>query len=238
MSVGKTVCKIFGMFDKVDDIVYEPIKLICDVIRQPLNAANDTHSQKLKMKLQKFENDLEMERKEREMKLTVEERKLNEEINEMIRDNQLARSKEMIDLEKQYRLEMVEAAQKLAATLTNISTDAREKILSLYNEKKKEYLDLQDREKASMMATVKEMKEIFPDSTAEIAAVCVEQLKIIVKNSNEFSALLNRDMENVFAIIDENTRDMGGLAAKYFQPAAPNQPAIIQNIVDRLEVKQ
>ena len=50
--------------------------------------------------------------------------------------NQLARSKEMIELEKQYRLEMGEAAQKFAATLTQISTDAREKILTLYIEKK------------------------------------------------------------------------------------------------------
>lgn len=235
MSVVKAVSKIFGMFDKVDDIVYEPVKLICDAIRQPLKAAEDVHSQKLEMKLKEFETNLELERKEREMKLTVEERKLNEEINEMILDNQLARNKEMIELEKQYRLEMGEAAQKLAATLTQISTDAREKILNLYIEKKKAYLDLQDREKASMIATVKELKEIFPDNTSEIAAVCIEQIKSIAKNSSDFTASLNRDMEKVFVIIDSNTQEMGKLAAKYFQPAAPNQPAITQNVVGALE---
>lgn len=238
MSVVKAVSKIFGMFDKVDDIVYEPVKLICDAIRQPLRAAEDIHTQKLEMKLKEFETNLELERKEREMKLTAEERKLNEEINEMILDNQLARNKEMIELEKQYRLEMAEAAQKLAATLTRISTDAREKILSLYIEKKKEYLDLQDREKASMISTVKGIKEIFPDNTAEIATVCIEQIKAIAKNSSEFSAALNRDMENLFIFIDGETGNMADIATKYLRPAASNQPEITQNIIDELEVKQ
>lgn len=34
MSKGKTALKFFGMFDKVDDIVYEPMKLVCDTLRQ------------------------------------------------------------------------------------------------------------------------------------------------------------------------------------------------------------
>lgn len=92
--------------------------------------------------------------------------------------------------------------------------------------------------KSKKIATVKELKEIFPDNTSEIAAVCIEQIKSIAKNSSEFTASLNRDMEKVFTIIDSNTQEMGKLAAKYFQPAAPNQPAITQNIVDELEVKQ
>lgn len=32
MSKGKTALKFFGMFDKVDDIVYEPMKLVCDTL--------------------------------------------------------------------------------------------------------------------------------------------------------------------------------------------------------------
>ena len=234
MSVISGVDKIFGMFDNIDDIVYEPIKLLCDVFRYPLKVVEDKHSHKLEMQLQRFETDLEYEKKERNMKLTVEERILNEEINDMIRNNELARRKEMIELEKQYRLEMAEAAERLTSVLASISVEAREKVLTLYTEKKKEYLELQDREKTSMLSTIKEMKEIFSDSTAEISAVCIEQIKSIAKNASEFSALLNRDMEKIFITIDKQTDEMGKLASKYFQPAAHNQPAITQNVVDCL----
>ena len=214
-----TITKIFGMFDKIDDIIYEPVKLICDAVRYPMKKGEAKYTQELEIKLKKFEADLEIEKKEREMKLNAEDRKLNEEINQMILDNELARNKEMIELEKQYRLEMVEAAQKLARVLANINIEVRERILTLYTEKKKEYLDLQDKEKASMLATVKELKEIFPDSTAEISAICIEQIKSIAKNSSDFSALLNRDMEKVFGAIDDETNEMARIAAKYFSPA-------------------
>lgn len=234
MSVVSVVDKIGSMFDNIDDIVYEPVKLLCDTIRQPLELAKDKYSQKLEMQLKQFEVDLEYEKKERNMKLTVEERRLNEEINNMIFNDELARSKEMIELEKQYRLEMAEAAERLSSIMASISVEAREKVLTLYTEKKKEYIELQDREKASMLSTIKEIKEIFSDNTAEISAVCIEQIKLIAKNSSDFSALLNRDMEKIFITIDKQTDEMGKIASKYFQPAAHNQPAITQNVIDCL----
>ena len=90
--------KILGMFDKIDDIVYEPIKLACDTLRQPLKQIDchnekkkAEHEQALQMQLKKFEVDLEMDRKEREMRLTVEEQKIQEEINNMVRTNDLAK---------------------------------------------------------------------------------------------------------------------------------------------------
>ncbi len=48
MVETKVKGKIFGMFDKVDDIVYEPIKLVCDALRQPLKKV-EAHNEKLKV---------------------------------------------------------------------------------------------------------------------------------------------------------------------------------------------
>lgn len=249
-AVTKVVGKIFGMFDKVDDIVYEPIKLMCDTLRQPLKqieAHNEKkkaeHDQELLKQLKQFEVELELDKKQREMQLTIDERRMAEEINQMIRNNDLQqdlqRSEDMVQLEIKYRKEMSEAAAQFAQIMANIQVETRNKILKLYTEKEKEYLDLQDKYKKQMFDTVKSLREAFPDGTGEdiIKDEIKTQLKNISERSSAFSKLMNEDMKNVFGIIDIGMHEITGLATKYFQPAEPNQPALTQNIVDAIEMK-
>lgn len=246
MVAVKAIGKIFGMFDKVDDIVYEPIKLVCDTLRQPLkqiDAYNEKkkieHNQELVKQLEQFEVDLELDKKQREMQLSIDERRMEEEINQMIQDNDLQRREEMVQLEIEYRKEMAEAAAQLAQIMANMQVETRSKILALYTEKEKEYLDLQDKYKKQMFDTVKSLKETFPDGTGEdiIKDEVKTQLKNISERSSAFSKLMNEDMKNVFGIIDSGMQEITGLATKYFQPAEPNQPALIQNVVDAIEMK-
>ena len=238
--------KIFGMFDKVDDIIYEPINLLCDILKQPLKQI-DVHNQKKAAEheqerakqIKEFEVNLELDKKEREMKLSIEERKAAEEIDQMIRDNDLKRRENMVQLEMRYRQEMAEAAARLAEVMSNIEVETRGKILSLYAEKEKEYLDLQDKYRTQMFDTVKKLKEIFPDGTGEdiISEEIRTQLKNISERSVAFTKLMNEDMKNVFGVIDSGIQDIKGLATKYFQPAEPNQPALTQNVVNLIESK-
>lgn len=238
--------KIFGMFDKLDDIVYEPIKLVCDALRQPLkqiDAHNEKkkaeHSQELVKQLKQFEVDLELEKKQREMQLSVDERRMEEEIKQMILDNNLKRREDMVQLEMKYRKEMAEAAAQLAQIMANMQVETRSKIFSLYTEKEKEYLDLQDKYKKQMFDTVKSLGEIFPDGTGEdiIRAEVETQLKNISERSTAFTKLMNEDMKNVFGVIDSGMQEITGLATKYFQPAEASQPALTQNVVDAIEMK-
>ena len=246
MEVFAGIGKIFGMFDKIDDIVYEPMKLICDVLRQPLKQI-DVHNerknaepnQELLKQIKEFETNLEMDKKERESKLSIEERKAEEDINQMILDKDLQRRENMVQLEMKYRKEMAEAATQLAEIMANMQTETRSKILALYTEKEKEYLDLQDKYKKQMFDTVKSLREIFPDNSGE--DIIKEEVKIQLKNiserSSEFSKLMNEDISNVFGIIDNGMQEISGLATKYFQPAEPSQSALTQDVVDAIEVK-
>ena len=224
--------KIFGMFDKIDDIVYEPVKLVCDVLKQPLkqiDCHNDKkkaeHEQQLQMQIKQFEIDLELDRKEREMRLTLEEQKLQEEINDIVRANDLDQREEMIQLEMKYRQEMAAAAVQLANVIANMQAETRSKILNLYTEKEKEYLDLQAKYKKDMFNTVMCLKETFPDGTGDalIQQEVQTQLKIIAERSQEFSKLMRDDMAKVFGIIDDGMKEVTGLATKYFQPTQSNQ---------------
>lgn len=246
MATVKDVGKILGMFDKIDDIVYEPVHLLCDVMRQPLNQVElrnerkkAAYEQDLLKELKKFEVDLELDRKRRESELSADERKLQEEINQMILDNDLKRRENMIQMEVKYRKEMANAATQLAQIMANIQTETRSKILELYTEKEKNYLDLQDKYKKQMFDTVKSLRETFPDGSGEdiIKAEIETQLKNIAERSSAFSTLMNEDMRKVFGIIDDGMQEITSLATKYFQPAEANQSALTQKIVDVIETK-
>jgi hypothetical protein len=246
MEVFTGIGKIFGMFDKIDDIVYEPMKLICDALRQPLKQIdihnerkNAEHNQELLKQIKEFETNLEMDKKERESKLSIEERKAEEDINQMILDKDLQRRENMVRLEMKYRKEMAEAATQLAKIMANMQTETRGKILALYTEKEKEYLDLQDKYRKQMLDTVKSLREVFPDGSGEdiIKEEVKTQLKNISERSTEFSKLMNEDIRKVFGIIDDGMQEISGLARKYFQPAEPNQLSLTQNIVEAIEVK-
>lgn len=246
MAVGKVITKIFGMFDRVDDIIYEPVRLVCDTMRQPLKQI-DVHNEKkkaeheldLEKQLKQFEVDLELDRERREMELSIDQRRMEEEINQMILDNDLARRKDMVELEMRYREQMATAATQLARVIADMETETRNKVLALYTEKEKEYLDLQAKYKKEMFETVKNIKEAFPDGSGEDIArdELATQLKAIADRSVAFSTLMNEDMKRVFGIIDDGMKEITGLAAKYFQPAQPNQAALTQNVVNMIENK-
>lgn len=67
---------LLGVFDKIDDIVYEPVRLICDGLRQPLkqmDAANERKQMELAARLQReaeaFSVKVELDKKEEKQRL-------------------------------------------------------------------------------------------------------------------------------------------------------------------------
>lgn len=44
--MSNVILDFFGMFDKVDDIIYEPIKMVCDALRQPLKQMDAKNERK------------------------------------------------------------------------------------------------------------------------------------------------------------------------------------------------
>ena len=162
------------MFDKIGDIVYEPVKLVCDAFRQPLKQIdnhnkkkNAEHAQKLEKQLKQFEADLEYDKKRREMELTIEQRKREEDINQMILDNDLARREKMVNLEMKYRQEMAAAAKKMADGMSKITEETRNRIMSLYAVKTIEYLDIQKKFEEHMYSNADKLIKLFPGEKGE-----------------------------------------------------------------------
>ena len=257
MAVLKTAGKILGMFDKVDDIVYEPVKLICDAFRQPLKQI-DAHNEKVKaeqeqqlqQQMKEFEVNLELHKKKKENEMRIEKIRMQEEINQMIADNEMKRQEEMaenekrrreemIQMEMKYRKEMAEAATRLEQIMANMQVETRSKIFVLYQEKINVYLKSQEQFEDKLIEKVEKMKKLFPGEKGEdkISDYCFEQFDVIAQRSSDFVKSMNEDMIKVLGSIDDSMKEMTGLATKYFKPAEPGQPALTQTVVEMIETK-
>lgn len=247
MAVVEAIGKIFGMFDKVDDIILEPVKLICDACRQPLkqldhrNAKDKSeHEQTLKIEYERFHADLEQMQKDRDMHRTIEQQQLEAEINEKLLNSDLERREKMIQLEAQYREQMAKVATDIERIVQSITTESRDKIFSLYEKHKMKYIEVQQAYTNAVYVNVERMQKLFPGATAEgrIIDYMIKYVEQVTEESINFSKTLTTDMQGVLGYIDDTAKITMGLAGRYLAPAAPNAPALTENIAGSIEVKE
>lgn len=230
-----------NIIGSISEIVNAPIKLLCDSLRKKLDshiketeAKNEVNREK---DLRDFIANLEMKQAKFHMELTVEERKLNAEIDNLLYDKDLDRRKQMIELEVSYRTKMTEVAQKLAQIMVELEVNNRNKLLSLYMEKEKEYRLVQENYKKDMFTTIAEIKKILPEELCN--EVILDEIKIQLQSMREradnFNSLIFNDLRNVFGIVDQSIIEITGISKKYLEPQSSGR-ALTQKIVDTIEI--
>lgn len=230
-----------NIIGSISEIVNAPIKLLCDSLRKKL----DSHIKETEAKnevarekdLREFIANLEMKQAKFNMELSVEERELNAEIDNLLYDKELDRRKQLIELEVSYRTKMTEVAQKLAQIMVELEVNNRNKLLSLYMEKEKEYRLVQENYKKDMFTTIAEIKKILPEELCN--DVILDEIKIQLQSMREradnFNSLIFNDLQNVFGIVDQSIIEITGISKKYLEPQSSGR-ALTQKIVDTIEI--
>lgn len=230
-----------NIIGSISEIVNAPIKLLCDSLRKKL----DSHIKETEAKnevarekdLREFIANLEMKQAKFNMELSVEERELNAEIDNLLYDKELNRRKQLIELEVSYRTKMTEVAQKLAQIMVELEVNNRNKLLSLYMEKEKEYRLVQENYKKDMFTTIAEIKKILPEELCN--DVILDEIKIQLQSmrerSDNFNSLIFNDLQNVFGIVDQSIIEITGISKKYLEPQSSGR-ALTQKIVDTIEI--
>ena len=231
-----------AVLEMIDGIIYEPVRLFCDVLRQPLKELDrhrELRAQKdmeqfrseLQKDVKKFEAELEEERKDRDMRREAARRRLEEEINRMAMDRQLEQRSELVRMEIRFRQEMAVAAAELSRIMADIQVETRDRILGLYSEKMKEYLEIQERYKTSMFDTVKQLKELLPeDSGGEMMLNTVlSQTRLMEEQAKKFFDALSQDMANVFKNINGQLETMSNAVSAYLRPSL-DKPALTEGL--------
>lgn len=197
------ILKFLEMFDKVDDIVYEPIKAICDGFRQPmkqLDAATERKKMELNHKLEKemkkFGVDLEDDRERKKAELIQWEK-----------DADFVRQKETLDAIEEYQKNMGTTAVEIGNAIGNMSIDLQSKAQDMIVEKTKLFREQQIEALHDATQGIKEIQEMYPEDSelkAEIIKPYTEMMTNVVRETNAFVI----DMKDSMKKLSENINDI------------------------------
>ncbi|OON94189.1 MAG: hypothetical protein ATN31_04205 [Candidatus Epulonipiscioides saccharophilum] len=220
---------IFGVFDKLDDIVFVPVNLICDVLRQPLRERNtklDKNMLELQHKLHAEQAELDMyiadtTERLREHQLNFDAnlhydnqqrkldlKKFDLELNDLIAKNDLANHKAAIETLQKYQQDLGKASVILADSVGQMSISLIEHAHLLIEERSKAYIKLQNDAYKSAEFRLLELDIKFPNGgrAREILENSIEkQLIGIIENADFFIQSMTTDITNLSDNINKIT---------------------------------
>ncbi|MBR4903889.1 MAG: hypothetical protein IKZ53_04395 [Selenomonadaceae bacterium] len=193
MSLMK-VLKLVG-----GSIIDKPLEIIgrqCEFYQQRKNAA---HDQKLRQEEAEFMQKLELDRQ-----------KFNAELDDMIADKEIERSKKILDAIKEYQITMAESSKSINESLGKMTIELRRQAHDLMEEKKKTYQQMQKDATNNAMEQLKIIRSEFPESSMEyqiMGEAVRAQLVGIVESSNSFMKMIDADFAKMTDNLDMISRN-------------------------------
>lgn len=220
MSKASKVSKFMGMFDKLDDLIYAPIDVVCSWAKQPLKALDARREQKNtekqeRMHMEILDKEVAREKEFEQLKVDLKAAEKRMEIDfEDLKANQLiARNKKVLDAIVDYRKTMLEDAKEIANMLSHMEIELADETHNLVIDKVEKYKAQQKEMQDECDDRLVEIGERFANNERvrirredQIMDSCEEMLEL----SKEFCANLKDDI----ARINKNNGDRVAQAGK------------------------
>ncbi len=211
------ILKFFEMFDKVDDIIYEPVKVICEGFRQPLKQL-DAATERKKMELN---HKFEMEMQQAGIDLEAERERKKVELNQWEKDAEFARQKETLDAIQEYQKNMGTTAVEIGNAIGDMSIELQAKAQDIIVEKTKLFREQQKEALHDAVQGINDIKEIYPEDNElrnEIIKPYAEMMLNVVKETNAFVMDLKDSMKELSENINIITSTVLKNTNEYIKP--------------------
>jgi len=211
------ILKFFEMFDKVDDIVYEPIKAICDGFRQPLKQL-DAATERKKIELN---HKLEMEMKQFGVDLEADRERKHVELIQWEKDAEFNRHKETLDAIEEYQKNMGTTAVEIGNAIGNMSIELQAKAQDMIVEKTKLFRDQQIEALNDATQGIKNIQELYPEDSdlkVEIIKPYTEMMANVVRETNAFVMDMKDSMKKLSENINGITATVLKNTDEYIKP--------------------
>ena len=140
------------MLDKLDDIIYEPVKAICSWATEPLRRFEDQRKkdvvlQQAEIEAAKREQEMELEirKKQQLVQLEAEKRRWDANIDHLIGMQEIERNERILNAIIEYRKSMIEDAKSIADNLSHMEMSLVAEAHELVLRKTEEYKALQEK---------------------------------------------------------------------------------------------
>ena len=234
---------ISDIFEKLDDIIYEPIHVLVSYVGEPLKWLENQRKvieetavikkeTDLRIKEKKIEQLIEQKKLEAELnakrenaKLENDIRKWDEEVNNLIADSEMERRDKLVESIKRYQLDLATASKDIAESIGKMSLELREKADDMVSKKTKEYMAIQENiEKRSweefskaeeIFANNEKMREMIQMRILDERTSMIELTGSFIKELADDMKRLNENADKILAMSMETTQ-------KYLDPIAKN----------------
>ena len=196
---------VFEMFEKLDDIIYAPIKLVTDWAGEPLKIIEEGRQRKLK----KLESEIRKDEAEHDVKLQIEREtevvRIIAEIEEMKKEKGFERMKAVSESVMQFQQDLTKLNNDAINAIGNMQLELREKAQNLVYQKTIQYKNLQD---LAMQEAMRELKKIEKDFADNEAAKTIliknvdKMLSNVIDTAHNFLLGLNDDIKGLNGSID------------------------------------
>ena len=234
---------ISDIFEKLDDIIYEPIHVLVSYVGEPLKWLENQRKvieetavikkeTDLRIKEKKIEQLIEQKKLEAELnarresaKLENDIRKWDEEVNNLIADSEMERRDKLVESIKRYQLDLATASKDIVESIGKMSLELREKANNMVSEKTKEYIETQKDVKKQSWEEMREAKEMFADDAEMLKMVesqILNERASMIELTNDFIKELADDMKRLNENADKILAMSMETTKKYLDPIAKN----------------
>ncbi|WP_022769176.1 hypothetical protein [Butyrivibrio sp. NC2007] len=215
--MANPIIKFLGMFDKVDDIVYEPIKVICDGFRQPLkqiDAATERKKMELNHKLEVEMQQLGVDLEQKRMKDSVE-------LQQWEKDAEFERQKAVLDAIENYQKNMGSAAVEIGNAVGSMSIELQAKAQEMIVEKSRLFRQVQLETLHDAQQGINDIQQMYPEDS-ELKNTMIkpytDMMANVVNETNAFVLDMKESMKKLTDNINDITSTVLKNTDKYIQP--------------------
>jgi len=210
---------LLDMFDKLDDIVYAPVKAVSNWLEEPLRRMD--HKREMESAQQAVE--LEVWRAQEQEKLRQAANKADVDLQNMASDAQFARNKAAVEAIKQYQIDLARVNEAMIENIGRMSlalrAEAQEMVIS-YTDR---YRAQQDEALRKADTRMTEIQARYADNDRVLEKMedtVITQIASIIAFADKFVDELSEDLKKINALTDDLTRQ----AMENTQRAIQNLP--------------
>ena len=192
---------LLNMFDKLDDIIYEPIKLLTDWAREPIERKKRRDERQTEAdrdeRRAKHEAEAEIRKSELKIRGETEVVRILADIEEMKKDREFARMKQVSAAIMKYQRHLTRLNVEAAYSIGSMQLDLKARAQTLVLEKTQRYKELQDEAYQVAMRDIArledELGQEHPAYTMMLGHID-GRLSQIIETAGKFLDELNNDI--------------------------------------------
>ncbi|MCM1529132.1 MAG: hypothetical protein NC093_03965 [Alistipes sp.] len=195
------------MFDKLDDIIYEPVKAICAWATEPLKRFEDkrkkedaTQQADIESAKREQETELEVRKKTQLAQLEADKKRWDADIDHLIGMQEIERNERILNAIIEYRRSMIEDAKSIAYNLSHMEMSLVAEAHELVLRKTEEYKALQEKAMHQCDDQLEEIGRRFANNERiriKREDMILAQTEDIINAAKSFIAELNEDIKRI-----------------------------------------